>query len=67
MLGSPANPLTSIQREEKVRRAWSQAARALPSGTVEQAIERASRLESLTDVRELFRLAVPLNDVKRTS
>jgi 2-methylcitrate dehydratase PrpD len=59
MLGSPANPLTSAQREEKVRRAWSQAARTLPAGSVDQAIEMASRLESLEDVRELFRLAVP--------
>jgi aconitate decarboxylase len=59
MLGSPANPLTPSQREEKVRRAWSQAARALPAGNVDRAIEMASRLESLEDVRELFRLALP--------
>jgi aconitate decarboxylase len=59
MLGSPANPLSAAQREEKVRRAWSQAARALPAGSVDQAIEMASRLESLEDVRELFRLALP--------
>jgi 2-methylcitrate dehydratase PrpD len=59
MLGSPTNPLTPTQREEKVRRAWSQAARALPVGSVDQAVEMASRLESLADVRKLFRLAVP--------
>jgi 2-methylcitrate dehydratase PrpD len=59
MLGSPANPLTAAQREDKFRRAWSQAARKLDPARADRAIALAGRLQTLGDVRELFRLALP--------
>jgi 2-methylcitrate dehydratase PrpD len=59
MLGSPANPLTKTQREDKVRRAWSQAAGKLDPASADRAIALAARLEQLDDVRELLRCALP--------
>lgn len=59
MLGSPVNPLTAAQREDKVRRAWRQSARPLDAEAVERVIALAGRLEELDDIRLLGRLAVP--------
>jgi 2-methylcitrate dehydratase PrpD len=59
MLGSPMNPLTKEQREDKLRRAWSQSARKLDPASADRAIALAARLEELEDVRELLRLALP--------
>lgn len=59
MLGSPANPLAKAQREDKLRRAWSQAARPLDPASADRAIALGARLEALDDVRDLLHLALP--------
>lgn len=59
MLGSPMNPLSQAQREDKFRRAWSGAVRSLAPETADRAIAMAARLQELDDVRAFVRLAVP--------
>ncbi|MBX6370624.1 MAG: MmgE/PrpD family protein, partial [Rhodospirillales bacterium] len=59
MLGSPMNPLSQAQREDKFRRAWSGAVRSLAPETADRAIAMAARLQELDDVRAFVRLAIP--------
>jgi 2-methylcitrate dehydratase PrpD len=59
VLGHPTRPLTREQHLDKFRRCWTYGAERLPAADCDRAIALVDRLESLADVRELFRLAVP--------
>jgi len=61
VLGHPDRPLSRAQHLDKFRRCWTYGARRLDPERGERLIELVDRLETVSDVRDLVALTVPMN------